>query len=169
MKNLKEFIIQFEGLSLGNHEYSYCLEEPFFTFFELSESIIKGKVNVSLQLTKHSNMLMLQFYFKGIITTTCDRCLEPIDIKIVGEPKLIVKFGETEEETDEIIVLPLGEKELDISKFLFETVYLLIPPRNVHKENECNPEVISKLKRLLVKEKSKENPQWDILKKLKNK
>jgi len=57
----------------------------------------------------------------------------------------------------------------DISKFLFETVYLLIPPRNVHKENECNPEVISKLKHLLVKEKSKENPQWDILKKLKNK
>jgi uncharacterized metal-binding protein YceD (DUF177 family) len=112
---------------------------------------------------------MLQFSFKGNITTICDRCLEPIDVEIKGNPKLIIKFGETEEETDEIIVLPLGEKELDISNFLFETVYLLIPPRNVHKENECNPEVISKLNSLLVKEKSKENPQWDILKKLKNK
>lgn len=170
MKNLSEFIIRVEGLSLGSHEFDYCLNNTFFTFFELSEIILNSEIAVSLRLTKHTNMLHLQFKLNGKITTSCDRCLEPLEIEIKGEPSLIVKYGEElSEETDEIMVIPSGTKELDISSFLYETVYLLIPQRNIHEENRCNPEVIEKLNTLMVKKEKTSNPQWDILKKLKNK
>ncbi|CAG0955960.1 hypothetical protein FLAV_00442 [Flavobacteriales bacterium] len=170
LKKLSEFIIRAESLSLGSHDFDYCLNDAFFTFFGLSEIIINGEIAVSLKLTKHSNMLHLQFKLSGNVTTPCDRCLEPLEIEIKGEPTLTVKYGEELlEETDEIMVIPNGEKELDISSFLYETVYLLIPQRNIHKKEQCNPEVIKKLNTLIVKEKSPNNPQWDILKKIKNK
>jgi uncharacterized metal-binding protein YceD (DUF177 family) len=167
---LKHFIIPFSGLKVGNHNFTFEIDDKFFEHFEYSE-IKKGKLHINCLLEKQLRMMVLYFDIAGTVRVPCDRCAEEFDQAVEGSFKLIVKFGlDHTEEAEDILVITEKEHELDISQFLYEYVHLLLPIKKVHGTDEtgnslCNPEVIRYIKET---EDHPVDPRWEVLKKLKD-
>lgn len=164
---LKQFVIQFSGLKIGRHEYAFEIGPLFFEHFTI-EDVNTGEIHVDFSLTKRENMLELEFEFDGFLSSECDRCLDPLNIPIVSENDLRVKFGdEHNEENDELLILAHEEYKIDIAPLLYEFISLQVPLRKVHEENECNQEVISRLHIDQEVEEDNDSPSvWDKLKNL---
>ena len=165
---LKQFVIQFSGLKIGHHEYVFEIGPLFFERFKI-EDVNTGEIHVDFSLIKRENMLELEFEFDGFLSSTCDRCLDPLNIPISFENDLRVKFGdEHNEENDELLVLAHEEYKIDIAPLLYEFLSLHVPLRKVHNESDCNEDVISRLHIDTEVEKDDESPSvWDKLKNLK--
>ena len=168
---LKQFVIQFSGLKIGLHEYEFELGELFFERFNI-EDITTGNLHVDFSLQKKENSMLFNFSYAGTVSTFCDRCLESLEIPINGENEVHIKFAdETNYENDELIVLGSDEYQIDIAPLLYEFITLEIPLRKVHKEIDCNQEVINRLDITnsgVQKNEQEDTPSvWDQLKKLK--
>ncbi len=170
-KEKQQLIIPFAGLKEGTHKLEFEIDSTFFEQFDYS--IIKeGDFKVKVTFEKKKNLFNLDFKLKGKITASCDRCLEPLTIKVKGEESLIVKFGETTyNETDEIKVISHSEHELNVTNDVYQYAHLLLPTKVTHdKKKDCNPEIIEQLEKLTTKQESKEvDPRWAALSKLKDK
>lgn len=176
MGGLKEFKIPFTGLSDGSHEYRFVVTNTFFEAFPYSE-IKKGNVQVDVTLVRHSHMLTLDIRLKGEVELTCDRCTADYMQPVEGAYKLVANLNaESFEDEDDLISLPENVHELDLAKYLYEYIALLVPPRRVCIDG-CDPETISTLEKLkpgkVTKKKQKEeepeetDPRWDSLKNIK--
>ncbi len=170
MEYLKQFVISFGGLKPGVHQFSFEVDDLFFEQFEHSE-IKKGKLTIGVAFEREEKMLILNFLINGKVDVPCDRCYESFLLPVYGKERLIIKFGnDFHEENEEVLIIPVGETQIDISPFIYEFVHLLIPYRRVHPEDEngnsqCDPEVI---KRIDEREAASEpDPRWEVLKKLK--
>lgn len=166
----KEYIIQFAGLSLGEHKYEFEIGDKFFESLEYSE-IKQGKIHIDLSLLKQSTMMVLEFRIGGTVKTECDLCTNPFDLPLEGIYRLIVKVGghETGDEDDDIIYVAANEHELDLSQYMFEYIALSLPIKRVHPEGECDEETLKKLKDYITDsdETSSTDPRWDKLKNIK--
>lgn len=170
MDTTREFIIHFQGLKLGVHHFDYTLDAKFFEAFSYSE-LTEAAFKVKLNLEKKSNMMLLNFDFDGEIELLCDRCGGELQEPIVGEERLIVKYGEENyENTDDVIVISPTEYELDVSQYMFEFVALNVPYSRVHsgeEGSECDPGAINKLTEMSSKNEEQEIDQrWSALKQL---
>lgn len=166
---LKQFVIQFSGLKLGLHEYEFEIVDMFFERFHI-EDVLGGNIHVNFSLTKRENMMEFIFKFNGKLKSSCDRCLDNLDIPIQMEKELMVKFSDATDETnDELLVVGYDEYQIDIAPYLYEFIALGVPLRKVHPENECNPEVIERLHPEIDEsvEENEISSVWDKLKKLK--
>lgn len=166
--NLKQFVIQFESLKIGNHDFQFEIDETFFEQLD-SPEISKGKFQIDLDFEKMSTMLVLNFKINGSVLLSCDRCLEDFYYDLKTKQKLIVKFGEESfEESDEVIVLASNKTDIDISQFIYEYILLAIPQRRVHDEKDCDPEIVKLLNstKKAKAEIKESDPRWDVLKKL---
>jgi uncharacterized protein len=164
---LRDFIITFSSLSLGNHSFDLEFNDKFFGEFEFSE-IKKGKGTIQVELEKKERMLVFDIMIDGWVEVTCDRCLEPFEYDIYTEERLFVKFGEAyEEQSEDVIIIPEGSFEYDLSQFIYELINLSLPIKIVHPDDEdgnslCDPDIIERLESL--KPKTETDPRWDSLK-----
>jgi uncharacterized metal-binding protein YceD (DUF177 family) len=172
VKSDRQFIIPFSGLKVGRHDFVFAIDDKFFDGFENTE-INHGKVKIEVFLNKNVNLLEFDIQLKGDIMVSCDRCLDEFSIPIAYATKLFVKFGETnEEQTDEIIVLSFSEHEFDLKQYLYEYILLSLPYRRVHPNDKkgkslCNKEMLKKLNEYVVREDNHTiDPRWDNLKDL---
>ncbi len=169
---LKQFVIPFRGLGVGNHSFEFRIDEKFFEAIEYSE-LKNGNVNLKLELTKEERMLVFEFHFEGTVEVTCDRCLDDFDFPVNGNEQLIVKFGEDwEEESDAIVIIPESEHQFDLSQYIYEYINLLLPMQRIHPDNDkgkstCNAEMLARLGSTSEK-KEDHDPRWDVLLKLKD-
>jgi len=168
VNNLNDFSVQFSGLTLGKHYFKFKIEEAFFDLFEYSE-VDNGSIHLVVEMEKRSTMLVFQFSFEGKVKLICDRCGDPFDAKINGVEKQIVQFGnEQYEQTDDIVVLPESEYEINLAKYAYEFIILNLPVKRLHEEGECNQEAIDNLNKVLSKEEDKPtDPRWKALEGLK--
>lgn len=177
MKYLKQYRIPFSGLKLGKHVFDFDIERAFFDCFDYS--IVKdGELKVEVALLKQENMMILDFHINGEIMLNCDVCLSDFPAKTTIKEKLIVKLTEEDlgETTEEILVLPRNEYELNIADLLYEYINLAVPHYSKCSEQgeniSCDEEMISTLNGLAPKqeeEKQEEvDPRWEALKNLKN-
>ncbi|MCB0401331.1 MAG: DUF177 domain-containing protein [Flavobacteriales bacterium] len=164
MKPLGEYIIAFEGLKQGTHHFEFEVDNKFFeTFdcFEFNSSAFK----VDLELEKRSTMLLLEFSFTGSFTVPCDRCLDDVEMPLSGAEKLIVKFGsDNYTDTDDILILPDSEHEINVAANIYEFIMLHVPQKRVHEKGKCNQNVIDALSKVEQKEEQHEDPRWASLK-----
>lgn len=171
MKSDNPFIIQFSGLKDGKHDFQLNVEPKFFEQNDFWNDIT-GNLVVDLELDKRPNMLVLQFQIIGIITVPCDICSAPLNVDLTIEEELFVKFGnENYQETDEIIFLPESEYEIDLKPQIFEFISLSLPMKKIHKEGECDEEMIqtiNKYKRGNEEQNDEIDPRWAALKNIKN-
>ena len=85
-----------------------------------------------------------------------------MDLPINHKSRLIVKFGlEYAEESDEIIVIPESEGEINIAWFLYEFIALSIPIKHIHAPGKCNRMMTGKLKKHLAKNPDDEDDDMD--------
>ena len=173
MKSISVHKIEFAGLKVGKHQFSFELNKGFFenfSFFDFNNIILK----VDIDLTKKSNLLELNFYAKGSVNVNCDMTNEPFDMPFDKEDFLVVKFGqEYNDEDNEILVLPFGEHKIILDQYLYELVILSLPRKRVHpgvEDGTLESEIIEILDELKPSGLGLEtDPRWDKLKKIKNK
>jgi uncharacterized metal-binding protein YceD (DUF177 family) len=177
--------ISLKNLSEGVHVFEYDLDRKFFDAID-SEEVRKGNVNVTVNVRKTSFTFEFNFDLRGVVQVPCTRCLDDMGLDVDTQSRLIVKFGrEYSEESDEIVIIPEEEGEINIAWFLYEFIALTIPIKHVHPAGECNRVVSSKLRKhravsadntadddgkvtdddFLDEEESQSNdPRWDALK-----
>lgn len=189
MGKFKLYDIDLKNLTPGVHEYEYLLENKFFMDID-GDQVRKGTVKVHLTVNRLSLMFEMNFQIEGTVLVPCDRCLDDVDIPISTHNRLIVKFGkEYSEESDEIVVVPEEEGDINVAWFLYEFISLAVPMKHVHAPGKCNKQMSSKLKRhmtrsvddtdkeyenmdeveeedidISVEEESSTDPRWDGLK-----
>ncbi|WP_026706055.1 YceD family protein [Flavobacterium soli] len=176
MKQLNEYLIPFIGLKLGKHQFEYQINNKFFDHFGYDD-FESSDIKVNVVLEKKSTMLEVNFKHKGTVHVPCDLTSEMFDMPVKGKLRLVVQFGEEfNNDNDELLILPHGEHQIDISQYIYEMIVLSIPLKRVHpgiKDGSLDTEALKKLKELTVKEKKKEvkeeeniDPRWDKLKQL---
>ncbi len=171
MSNKSFYSIAFKGLSQGKHIFDYNIDDKFLSEFD-GGVVDKGKVAVRITLEKQSSLMILWFDVKGTVNVQCDRCLEIYDQPIEGLERIFVKFGEKEyTEGDDVIWVSTNDYQLNVAQLIYEFVCLAIPIKKVHPEDEdgnttCDPEMIEKLDKYVVREGEEMNSVWNDLKKL---
>lgn len=176
MKNLKEYLIPFAGLKIGKHQFEYQVDKKFFEHFDFDEyNDVNIKVDVILE--KKSTMLELHFKHKGTINVPCDVTNEDFDLPVKGKLTLIVKFGEAfNDENEELLILPHGEFQVDVSQYIYELIVLSVPVKRIHpgvKDGTLENEAVKALEALSPGEQKAQkeeqediDPRWAALKKL---
>jgi len=139
--------ISLKNLSAGVHTYEYELDRKFFDAID-GDEVKKGNVKVAVTVRRTSSTFEFNFNLKGVVQVPCTRCLDDMDQEVDAKNRLIVKFGkEYSEESDEIVIIPEDEGEINIAWFLYEFIALTIPIKHVHPAGECNRIVSSKLRK----------------------
>lgn len=168
MKALKEYIVQFVSLKQGTHYFEFNVDNKFFEEFDCFD-FLSSAFKVELAFEKQSTMMLLNFSFSGAITVPCDRCLEDVSIPIHGSEKLIVKFGnEIYDGTDDILIIPENEYEINVAQYIYEFIEINIPQKRAHQEDECDVETMNKLNELSIKNEKNIDPRWSGLDKFNN-
>lgn len=147
MGKFKSYHVDLKNLTPGIHELEYLLENKFFVDID-GDQVQKGKVKVFLTVKRSSMMFEINFQIEGVVWVPCDRCLDDMEIPINTHNRLVVKFGkEYAEESDEVVVIPEDEGEINLAWFLYEFIALAIPMKHVHAPGKCNKAMASKLKK----------------------
>ena len=139
--------VELKNLSPGVHEYEYFLENKFFVDID-GDEVQKGKVKVNLTVKRTSMVFDMNFQLEGIVYVPCDRCLDDMELPVSTQNKLVVKFGkEYAEESEEIVIIPEEEGEINLAWFIYEFIALAIPMKHIHAPGKCNKAMSSKLKK----------------------
>jgi uncharacterized metal-binding protein YceD (DUF177 family) len=177
MKKLNEYLVPFVGLKLGKHQFEYQIDKTFFNYFEYDD-FETANIQVNLMLEKKSLMLELHFEHKGSVYVPCDVTSEMFDLPVEGNTKVVVQFGEEfNNENEELLILPHGEHQIDVSQYIYEMIALSVPLKRVHpgiEDGTLKSDVLDKLDELRVTEISEEeeeeekeiDPRWEKLKQL---
>jgi len=170
LDSLIEYKIPFRGISEGQHEYEFHVQDSFFDAMEL-EDVHHADVQVKLVLDKQSRMMILDFNIQGNLVLICDRCLDDLNFPLDIDYQLIVKYGkEDTENKGDILYLRDEDYQLDVSVLINENILLALPIKKIHLDDEngnstCNQEQI-----VLLEDYSKRtvnDSRWDALKDLK--
>jgi uncharacterized metal-binding protein YceD (DUF177 family) len=171
---LAPFVLAFAGLKEGIHHFSLDITSKFFDAFDYTE-FNDANLCANIELNKKATLLELQFAISGTLNLSCDVSNEPFDLPLDTAHDLVVKFGEAyNDENEDLLVLPHGSHEIDVSQTLYETIVLAVPQKRVHPgiaNGSLQSDLLDRLEALRPKESTKApetmDPRWDALKKLK--
>ncbi len=180
VKEHNRYNIDIYGLEDKSYEFDYELGSEFFE--EMPQDLIqKGDFKVHLVLDKSSTMIQLRFTIQGIAELTCDRSLEVFDEPVDTAGKIILKFGDHEEEiTEEISIINRNRTRINVASYIFELIALALPMKKIHPDHrdlsQGNDETASET--LIYSSESQESedsetengkvdPRWEALNKLK--
>jgi uncharacterized metal-binding protein YceD (DUF177 family) len=164
------YSINFKGLKLGKHLFSFQLGRSFFSAFEEGE-IHNGELVARVSLNKQSRLLEFSTHIEGMVEIACDRCLEQFNFPVEFDGKLIVKIDASQEsDSDEIIYLSENDFEVNLAQYLYESIYLSMPIERYHGMNgtsasDCDSDMVSLLGSH-GHENQEVDPRWDKLKSL---
>ncbi len=145
-----KFIIPLNGLAAGKNEFSWQAGKEFFEAFENTE-ILDAELDVSVIVEKSGRYFGVDCEIDGSVTVTCDRCLEDLEMPVGTDVMLSVKFGDEETSEDhqegerEIIFVPEGDADFDMSQIIYDYVCLALPMQRHHEDGGCNPETMKYL------------------------
>ena len=141
------FIIPLNGLAAGENHFSWHAGKEFFEAFENAE-ILDADLDVSVTVEKSGRYVGVDCEIDGSVMVSCDRCMEDLQMPIGADIMLSVKFGEEESSDDhqegerEIVYVPEGDAEMDLSQIIYDYVCLALPMQRHHDDGDCNPEAM---------------------------
>lgn len=176
----KEYDINFSSLKTGIHEFRYVLTDEFFDQTEVERDFENSEIQCIVQLEKSENMMNFHFDLDGKAQMSCGRCTDLADFEVKGSYTQVVKFGEENSNSEELIVLAPNEYKMNIGSLLYEFSILSMPANVFHEdEDDCNQEYLEGISEYLLTEVDEEeieeenddeiDPRWSQLKNLKNK
>lgn len=182
MKELSKYNIDIYGLE--DKQYDYDMESGDAFFEELDQDLIEhGHFKTHVILNKSATMIQLRFLTEGSVTLTCDRSLEPFEEPVHSDEKIILKFGDHNEElTEEIEIINRNTNRINVAKYIFDFIALSLPVKKIHpslrtEEDELDLEDDETEGKLVYtsgdeekdesEEDEKVDPRWEALKKLK--
>ena len=172
MHFLSQYVTNFSGLKEGLHVFEFTVYNNLFKYFGYDD-FNSCTINVKMDLIKKPNLLELSFSSKGMININCFVSNEPFDYLQKSSMNLVVKFGsELNNDNDELLILPKGSYQLDVSQQLYEMIVLSLPIKIIHpgiEDGSLESETVKRLKNYesnIRNKTSKTDPRWDKLKDL---
>ncbi|HVX25041.1 MAG TPA: DUF177 domain-containing protein [Parafilimonas sp.] len=173
----REFEIAFVGLKPGIHNYEYRVDDKFFANYG-SQDFLHCNAFIKLELDKKSSFMLLKFDIDGVADVNCDRCGNPLPLRLWEEFKVMVKLVDNPEEMNEqeedpdVYYISRGESHLHLADWIYEFINLSIPMQKMCPPEEvggpqCNKEVLAKLAKVEIK-KDEINPLWKGLEQFKD-
>ena len=172
MDKFRNYDVAFTGLKNGKHEFKFEVEQSFFDLFETEQEFTNAHINVDVALEKHTTFLDLEVTISGKVDLICDITAEEFSHPINNSIKILVKFGEEyDDSNEEIITIPHGDSAFNIAQIIYEAVMLSIPMKKISPNvNDEDIELIEKFSPKIEEDKEHEvDPRWEALKKLKDK
>ena len=172
MDKFRNYDVAFTGLKNGKHEFKFEVEQSFFDLFETEQEFTNAHINVDVALEKHTTFLDLEVTISGKVDLICDITAEEFSHPINNSIKILVKFGEEyDDSNEEIITIPHGDSAFNIAQIIYEAVILSIPMKKISPNvNDEDIELIEKFSPKIEENKEHEvDPRWEALKKLKDK
>lgn len=172
MDKFRNYDVAFTGLKNGKHKFKFEVEQSFFDLFETEQEFTNAHINVDVALEKHTTFLDLEVTISGKVDLICDITAEEFSHPINNSIKILVKFGEEyDDSNEEIITIPHGDSAFNIAQIIYEAVMLSIPMKKISPNvNDEDIELIEKFSPKIEENKEHEvDPRWEALKKLKDK
>ncbi|MEZ4900477.1 MAG: DUF177 domain-containing protein [Spirosomataceae bacterium] len=142
--------------------------------------IEKGYFKTHLKIDKSATMMLLDFDIEGHVELICDRSLDIFEEPIAIQERLILKFGDHDEQlADNIELIRQDAIRINVASYIFEYIALALPMKKLHPRFRTNEEEINeKEESVLIYQTSiepdisasdEENTTWAALLKLKGK
>ena len=180
MTDVGAYGVNIIGLSNKVHQFDFEIGDEFFRQYG-NNLVSQGTFRAEVALDKHETFIGADFKIKGTATLTCDRSLEPFEYPIWTTKKILFKYGETDEEiSDEIIMINRDTATLELGQYIYEFIALAIPMKKLHprfRTEDITDDETAEGK-IVYSSGSADNeggddnddnidPRWNILKKLK--
>ena len=171
MGYLKKYRINFKELGLGEHRFSFEIDERFFSHFEQSE-IEEGKLQAEISLIKEERLTTIRITIVGEVKVMCDRCLDYFMHPVNFSGTLYLKPEQDvwdEKHREDVILVAADESEVHLSQYFYESIHLSLPLKRVHPDDEdgnstCDQEMLDLIDRHERKEDDEIDPRWNKLK-----
>lgn len=173
MDKFRNYDVVFSGLKEGKHEFKFEINKEFFQLFDTEQDFANPKIIADVVMQKHSTFLEFWIKTAGIVSLNCDISNENFDYSFENEMKVLVKFGEDYDfSNDEVITIPNHNHAFNIAQLVYEEVMLSIPMKKI--SPNLKKEDLEILQKYSPTDEPKEeeitgDPRWDALKKLKDK
>ena len=130
-------------LGQGEFERQWTVGQELFSGCQGSaEDIRDADVQVTLQIEHKGDIYHLLFTLSGVVTVSCDRCLDDLTLPVDSEYAIDMRYGEEHDESNErVTILSAGETSIDVGPIIRDTIMLSLPLRKVHAPGECNAEI----------------------------
>ncbi len=116
----KQYIYQFEG------------DDEFFLLYE-QDLVQKGNFKAEVILDKSETMIQMKYAIEGSVELICDRSLDEFDFPINLSEKMILKFGDHNEElSDEMMLIDRNTPTINVAQDIFDFIALQIPMKKLH-------------------------------------
>ena len=175
MDKLRNYDISFSGLKNGKHNFRFEIDKAFFQLFDTEQDFTNPKIEVDVLMDKHSTFLEFYITTKGEVELVCDITNQPFNHPIENEIKILVKFGEEyDDSNEEVIQIPMHDHSFNIAQLIYEDVMLAIPMKKISpdvsdEDLEILEQFSPKIQEEEIEEEQNSDPRWDALKKLKDK
>lgn len=175
MDKLRNYEVSFSGLKNGKHNFRFEIDEAFFQLFDTEQEFTNPKIEADVLIDKHSTFLEFFIKTKGEVELVCDITNQPFNHTIENEIKVLVKFGEEyDDSNEEVIQIPMNDHAFNIAQLIYEDVMLAIPMKKISPEvTEEDLEILEQFSPKIQEEDEEEehesDPRWDALRKLKDK
>ena len=169
---MKAFCVNIIGLSLKAHHFDFQLGDAFFKEYGVDQ-VAGGALVASVVLDKKETFIEADFRIKGHVGLVCDRSLEPFDLPLDLNKRIVFKYGEEETElSDELIVIRNDQAFLDVGQYFYEFIVLEIPMKKLHpkfRDAEDHDDHDGKMIYTTPSDSAGDaiDPRWEQLKKLK--
>ena len=132
VKELSKYNIDIYGLE--DKQYDYDMESGDAFFEEMEQDLIEhGHFKTHVVLNKSATMIQLRFHTTGSVTLTCDRSLETFEEPIDSDERIILKFGDHNEElTEEIEIISRNTNRINVARYIFDFIALSLPVKKLH-------------------------------------
>ena len=173
MDKLRNYDVSFSGLKNGKHEFKYEIDKEFFQLFDTEQEFTNPRIAVDVLLDKHTTFLEFEIKIHGLVELVCDITNDNFDHPIENQIRVLVKFGEEYDDSEEdVITIPSTDHAFNIAQLMYENVMLSIPMKKISPNvSDKDLEILEKFspKETEEEEEHKGDPRWDALKKLKDK
>ncbi len=171
MDKLRDYDVAFSGLKDGKHQFRFEIDKTLFQLFETELEFTNPRIEAKVLLEKHSTFLELWIETNGVVELVCDISAEPFDAAISGEVKVLVKFGEEyDDSNEEVIIIPTQDHAFNVAHLIYENIILSVPMKKISPNlNEKDLRILEKYQPKVKEEKESESdPRWEALRKLKD-
>lgn len=147
MGKFSAYKLPLKSLAPGTHEFDYKLDKQFFANMEYDD-VRDADLDVHLTVVYDNDLYKLHFDIKGTVLMLCDRCLDDLVIPIDTTYDINVEYGDDyNDESDDLLIIPSSDNELNVAYMLYDTVVLAIPIKHVHPMGKCNRQMSALLKK----------------------
>lgn len=173
MDKFRNYDIAFTGLKTGKHDFEFEIDQKFFDLFETEQEFLTPKIIAKILLDKHTTFLEFEINISGTVQLVCDISNDEFSEHIENKLKVLVKFGEEyDDSNEEVITIPQKDSDFNVANLIYEAVVLSIPMKKIAPMVRDNDEYQNLLDKYSPKiEENKEqnaDPRWEALKKLKD-